>query len=134
MTCPSVCVYDGVCVCPSLCVCVVRLLSADSTEILQLSGDLRCFLVADSPIAAFLASPQMLARVRRSGRSQPLRQQQQQEQQGQEEEEEEEGEGDRPSFIRRLFLLCVGRSVQYLLACLSLFAAGAAVRMVLLSG
>ena len=122
------------CVSVFVCVCVVRLLSADSTEILQLSGDLRCFLVADSPIAAFLASPQMLARVRRSGRSQPLRQQQQQEQQGQEEEEEEEGEGDRPSFIRRLFLLCVGRSVQYLLACLSLFAAGAAVRMVLLSG
>jgi hypothetical protein len=109
-----------------------RLLSPDSTEILQLSGDLRCFLVADSPIAAFLQSPQMLARLRPAPHEGHTHGQDQ-------EEDREQAQGqavwvERPSFIRALFLLCVSRSVRYLAACLALFAAGAAVRIVLLSG
>lgn len=110
------------------CLVCGRLLSPDSTEILQLSGDLRCFLVADSPIAAFLQSPQMLARLR------PAPHEGHTHGHGQEQAQGQAVWVERPSFIRALFLLCVSRSVRYLAACLALFAAGAAVRIVLLSG
>ena len=111
-----------------------RLLSPDSTEILQLSGDLRCFLVADSPIAAFLQSPQMLARLRPAPHEGHTHGQEQEEDREQEQAQGQAVWVERPSFIRALFLLCVSRSVRYLAACLALFAAGAAVRIVLLSG